>query len=118
MTRIYRKLWDSLNFRKTQLILIGFILIALILLNIYSSIMEYVKISVGLLFFKTLQSILIGFLVTMLIAFIISRQRKDQNSFDNDRNRIFNTQNFIKIFIIYNIIIIPITLVLILYGII
>jgi len=115
MLGLYRKTWKLLDNKKIQTSLIILIITALILTQIYLIIYQEREITVNEVIINTILSLIPGTFVSMMILFMISRKGYF-NKISFTRLDVINYNNFIKIFIIFNIIIIPITILLTEYG--
>ena len=115
MLKIYQKIWNLLDNKKIQTLLITLIILALIVTQIYLIIHQEREITVKEVIINTILSLIPGTFVSMMILFMISR-KEYSNRISLTRLDIINSNNFIKIFIIFNIIIIPITIILSEYG--
>ena len=108
MLEIYRKTWSLLDNKKIRDSLIIIIIIALTLTQIYFILSQKREITLGLVIIKTILSFIPGSFVSFILLFFKSKN----NSISYTQNRSFNYHNFIKIFIIYNLIMIPLSILL------
>lgn len=115
MLELYRKTWSILDNKKIQTLLITLIILALILTQIYLIIYQEREITAKEVILNTILSLIPGTFFSMMILFMISRKGYS-NKISFMTLDIINYNNFIKIFIIFNMIIIPITILLSEYG--
>lgn len=109
MIDLCKKIWNSLGLLRIQIISISIIVIAFISLWSYIFILQQVEFTIVDVFRQTLTSLILGSIVSAIIMYfnIIKRKKNNENIIDN-----FNTQTFIRIFILYNLFIVLIIIIL------